>query len=155
MHHLIGLGSCLCLSLHHSISSVITHMPQRGGRPDNGRLNGPWARQRGAAVCHCGNIASSPNYPRTALDKTQWGRSLATLFMPHSLTKQNEKNEGGSGDAKWCCSCRVLSVYLMFTVCVSNPTHTSHCFKHVFVYTVLKTPTQYPFSEIQTEHHHL
>lgn len=111
MHHLIGLGSCLCLSLHHSISSVITHMPRRGGRPDNGRLKGPWARQRGAAVCRRGNRATSPNYPSTALGKTQWGRSLATPSphlppeLPHSHPPTQKKRKVLSwvcgGDSNW------------------------------------------------------
>lgn len=126
MHHLIGLGSCLCLSLHHSISSVITHMPRRGGRPDNGRLKGPWARQRGAAVCRRGNRATSPNYPSTALGKTQWGRSLATPSphlppeLPHSHPPHSKKKRKKfwvecvveiriGGFSSW-----MLSVYLIF-----------------------------------------
>lgn len=129
MHHLIGLGSCLCLSLHHSISSVITHMPQRGGRPDNGRLKGPWARQRGAAVCHRGNTASSPNYPSTALGKTQWGRSLATWCPPHPLPKQTHKKvmSWRGRDANWGGSSWMLPVNFAFNW--TNTTCTLHFFK--------------------------
>lgn len=140
MHHLIGLGSCLCLSLHHSISSVITHMPRRGRRPDNGRLKGPWARQRGAAVCRRGNTASSPNYPSTALGKTQWGRSLATLYPPPptpTLSQEKKKKVMSWGNARlgWemqigGCSNWMWFIWLMgksVGLCVNKP-QTYFCF---------------------------
>lgn len=131
MHHLIGLGSCLCLSLHHSISSVITHMPQRGGRPDNGRLKGPWARQRGAAVCHRGNTASSPNYPSTALGKTQWGvleggEKEFWQLRPRPILFQNtqthtyawkKKNQLSYELREWWCKLRQFAVHV---VCLVN-----------------------------------
>ena len=83
MHHLIGRSSCLCLSLHHSISSVITHMPQRGGRPDNGRLKGPRAQQRGAAVCRYGNRTSTPTIPEPRRGKTQWQTKFGNFSSPN------------------------------------------------------------------------